>query len=274
MTDDAPERLLERLAMLLRECAPAAVAVSGGVDSMTLAAVAATVLGDEVTMFHAVSPAVPRAATARVERHAIRASWRLVKLDAGEFADQRYIDNPANRCFFCKQNLYGTLAARTSAQLLSGTNLDDLDDWRPGLAAAAAVGVRHPFVEAHIDKAGIRVLARYLGLDDLAELPAAPCLSSRVETGISIEARDLGFVDAAETLVRHVLAPRTVRCRLRREGIVIELDDEARAGLSAEKFANLHRELSDLARRHHVDGQVEIATYRRGSAFLRGHGDP
>lgn len=271
MTDVAAEELLERLTTVLLACAPAAVAVSGGVDSMTLASVAATVLGNEVTMFHAISPAVPRAATARVERHAMRGGWRLVQLDAGEFADQRYLENPANRCFFCKQNLYGTLAARTIAQLLSGTNLDDLDDWRPGLAAAAANGVRHPFVEANIDKAGIRVLARYLGLHDLAELPAAPCLSSRVETGIPIAARDLGFVDAAETLVRHALAPHTVRCRLRRDGIVIELDEETRVGLSEDKMATVYQALSDLARQHHVDGRVEIAAYRRGSAFLREH---
>lgn len=260
---------LARLERLLETCSPAAVAVSGGVDSMTLAAVAARVLGPAVIMYHAVSPAVPPAATARVAHHAANGGWQLVRLDAGEFADRRYLDNPSERCFFCKQNLYGALAAATGDQLLSGTNLDDLDDWRPGLAAAEAAGVRHPFVEAGIAKSGVRDIARHLGLTDLAELPAAPCLSSRVETGIPIVATDLRFVDAAETFVRTALAAATVRCRLRRSGIVVELDEAAHAALTPADEAHLCDTLAALARNHDVTATVTLAPYRRGSAFLR-----
>ena len=71
--------------------------------------------------------------------------------------------------------------------IVSGANTGDLGDFRPGLAAAAEHAVRHPYVECGIDKPAVRAIAAGLGLDDLAELPAAPCLSSRVETGIAID---------------------------------------------------------------------------------------
>jgi len=153
-------------------------------------------------MVHAVSPAVPAAATARVRAHAERHGWALALIDAGEFADTRYRANPVDRCYFCKSNLYGRIASGFARVILSGTNTDDLGDYRPGLKAAREHGVRHPFVEAGMAKSDIRVLARALGLDDVAELPAAPCLASRIETGIGIDADDLALADEVERLLR------------------------------------------------------------------------
>jgi uncharacterized protein len=190
-------------------------------------------------------------------------------VSAGEFEDQRYLANPVNRCFYCKQNLYGTIAANTTSQLLSGTNLDDLGDWRPGLKAAAEHGTRHPFVEAGIDKDGIRAIARHYRLDDIAELPAAPCLSSRVETGIPIEPRELSFIDAAETLIRRSLTPQTVRCRIRGGGIVVELDTETHANTNTTQKSTLSAALQRLSGAHGIGGDIEFAAYERGSAFLR-----
>ena len=103
---------LDALHCCLDDAAPAAVAVSGGVDSMTLAFIAHRHLGEQVSIFHAVSPAVPASATIRVQAYAAKEGWTLTILDAGEFGDERYMANPANRCFFCKTNLYGTLAGR------------------------------------------------------------------------------------------------------------------------------------------------------------------
>lgn len=259
---------LDRLHRCLDEAAPAAIAVSGGVDSMTLAFIAHRRLSDGVSMFHAVSPAVPEAATARVEAYAKCEGWALTIVDAGEFADERYMANPANRCFFCKTNLYGTLAARTGRRLLSGTNLDDLGDWRPGLKAAEAEGVRHPFVEAGIDKAAVRELAARFGLDDLADLPAAPCLSSRIETGLRIDADLLPRIDRIETLLRARLSPQTVRCRKRKDGIVIELDPATLDKLDAGSKQALCDEIRRLIASEHGDA-VAFEPYRRGSAFLR-----
>ncbi|MEN8196406.1 MAG: adenine nucleotide alpha hydrolase, partial [Pseudomonadota bacterium] len=126
--------MMDRLARLLKEYGEATVAVSGGVDSMTLASFAHRTLGrDGVRMAHAVSPAVPRAATARVQARGAEEGWRLELVDAGEFADERYRANPVDRCYFCKSNLYGMLAAMPGGMVLSGANRDDLGDYRPGL---------------------------------------------------------------------------------------------------------------------------------------------
>lgn len=262
-----PDRL-DALHRSLDDAAPAAVAVSGGVDSMTLAFIAHRRLGMRVSVFHAVSPAVPAAATNRVEAYAEREGWALTLVDAGEFGDERYMANPANRCFFCKTNLYGALSTKTGAQLLSGTNLDDLGDWRPGLKAAEAEGVRHPFVEAGIDKSAVRRLAAHFGLNDVADLPAAPCLSSRIETGLRIDANLLPRIDQVERLLRDRLAPGTVRCRLRKEGIVIELDQATFDNLSAEASKALTATIGEIVGTP-AAGRVAFEPYRRGSAFLR-----
>ena len=247
----------------------AAVAVSGGVDSMTLALLAGRRLGADCAMFHAVSPAVPPEATARVRTVAAREGWQLTVLDAGEFDDPAYRANPANRCFYCKTNLYGALAAGTDATLLSGTNVDDLADWRPGLEAAQAHGVRHPFVEAGIDKAQVRAIAAALGFDDLARLPAAPCLSSRIETGLRVEADDLASIHAAERYLARQLRPETVRCRKRKAGIVIELDEETLDALSASRRDTLGATVAGMFSTCEHARPVSFAPYRTGSAFLR-----
>ena len=248
----------------------AAVAVSGGVDSMTLALLAGRRLDLESAMFHAVSPAVPPEATERVRAFAAREGWRLTVLDAGEFDDPTYRANPANRCYYCKTNLYGALAARTDATLLSGTNLDDLGDWRPGLKAAEEHGVRHPFVEAGIDKAGVRTIAAGLGFDDLSRLPAAPCLSSRVETGLRVEADDLASIHAAERYLARQLRPEeTVRCRRRKAGIVIELDAPTLGALSESRRTALGDTVAGMFAAGDEAWPVSFAPYRVGSAFLR-----
>lgn len=266
MTGGLPE--LERV--LAEEIpAPVAVAVSGGVDSMTLAYVAHRLLGERATMYHAVSPAVPDAATARVRAYAASNGWHLEIISAGEFDDDAYVANPANRCFYCKTNLYGSIASHSRGSIVSGTNLDDLSDWRPGLEAADDHAVRHPFVEAGIDKAGVRAIAAGFELDDIAELPAAPCLSSRVETGIPIQAPELRFIDAAERLVRDRVDARSVRCRIRRRGIVIELDAEVHDAMGEGESREISEAIARLAARHRVSGSIDFAPYRMGSAFLR-----
>ena len=234
------------------------IALSGGVDSMTLAHVAHSVLGQRARMVHAISPAVPPLATARVQAHAVRAGWRLELVDAGEFDDPRYRANPVNRCFFCKHHLYATIAGLSGGTIASGTNTDDLGDFRPGLKAAEDWKVLHPYVEAEMDKAAIYVLAGHLGLDDLAELPAQPCLASRVETGLEVKAGDLAFVDQIEMLVRADQGPSaTVRCRITHAGVVVETQGAAPP--------------PEVAAACRASGRTYLGhrPYRQGAAFLR-----
>lgn len=234
------------------------VAVSGGVDSMTLAHVAHSVLGERVRMVHAISPAVPPLATERVRDHGNRAGWRLDFVDAGEFDDPRYRANPVNRCYFCKSNLYSTIAGLAGGTVASGTNCDDLGDFRPGLQAAEQWQVVHPYVEAGLGKASIYALARQLGLGDLSRLPAQPCLSSRIETGISVSADDLAFVDRVETLLRSDLgSSATVRCRITHSGVIVETE-------GAVPPAAVARACKDTGRIY-----LGHRPYRRGAAFLK-----
>ena len=252
---------------VFNSCDTAAVACSGGVDSMTLAYSAHRAMNQRVTIFDAVSPAVPPAATARVQDYAAREGWNLRVLNAGEFDDENYMQNPANRCFYCKTNLYGSLATQADgAQLFSGTNLDDLGDWRPGLKAADNNAVRHPFVEAGMAKADVRALAAVHGLSDIAELPSAPCLSSRIETGIRIDIGALRSIDKVETMLRSTLKPDTVRCRVRNDGVVIELDQATLSALDATTQAELIRDIKHLFK--HAP-PVAFEAYTRGSAFLK-----
>ena len=218
---------LARLETLLNDIGAVGVAVSGGVDSMTLAFVAHRLLGNRAQMLHAVSPAVPPDATERVQRYATQHGWALEILDAGEFDDPAYMANPHDRCFYCKTNLYDSIADHVRGQIVSGANLDDLGDYRPGLRAAADHDVRHPFVEAGMTKADVRAVAAHLNLHDLAELPASPCLSSRVQTGIAIDPSVLGAIYRVEKLLRSEIDAETVRCRIRSDAVVIELDDRA-----------------------------------------------
>lgn len=256
----------QRLETALVDIGSLAVAVSGGVDSMTLAALAHRVCTG-VLMVHAASAAVPPEATARVRAWALREGWRLAVIDAGEFDNASYRANPVNRCFHCKTQLYASIRARTDLPIASGANVSDLGEYRPGLDAARDHGVRHPYVEAGIDKAGVRALSRALGLGEVAELPSSPCLSSRVETGIRIEPRMLGFVHAVESMIANELAPKTVRCRVRASGIVVELDHEQLGALSDADSAHWRERIAALPLAPR-DMAVHFEPYRNGSAFL------
>jgi len=262
---------LARLQAVLRHHGPLALAVSGGVDSMTLASIACA-QEPHSRVFHAVSPAVPAAATARVRSHARQQGWQLLEIDAGEFNDADYRANPGNRCYFCKGNLYRSLRRHTPLPLAAGTNTDDLADYRPGLVAASEQQVLHPLVEAGIDKQGVRALAALLGLHDLQELPASPCLSSRVTTGIRIDPDLLPLIDATEQQLRELLqlqgAAGDLRCRVRPDGLAIELPLAHDAAQATAIRQAVHTIFAG-SRFVHLSANIGIEPYRRGSAFIR-----
>jgi len=246
-----------------------AVAVSGGVDSMVLAFYAHELLADKVTMYHAVSAAVTPEATARVQHYAAKFAWSLKLIDAHEFEDANYLSNPVNRCFFCKTNLYDTVAKHTNKIMASGANLDDLGDYRPGLSAADNYKVRHPLVEAGISKAMVRDLARAAELHDLAELPAAPCLSSRITTGIPVTMERVKLVYEVEKLLKQELGfLKVIRCRVQAQGVEIQLDPVTLTSLEKNK-AGLEQRIKLLCERYGHEAFVSFAPYKMGSAFLK-----
>jgi len=262
---------IDRLSSFLESQDALAIAVSGGVDSVTLAWIAHKALPNTCQMVHAISPAVPPEATALVKRYASQAGWHLTIIDAGEYNDQRYKDNPVNRCYYCKTNLYARIEAVTGRLIASGTNTDDLGDYRPGLQAATQHAVIHPYVETCIDKQTIRALATHCGLTDVAILPAQPCLASRVETGIPINAVDLEFINTMESMVRTQLNNGDIRCRITAKGIRLEIDpllfdqsDQVKADLQRAGVEQMATAFCLKEKRQFIG----IENYARGSAFI------
>lgn len=268
------EKVLEKIEALknfIKTIEPIAIAVSGGIDSMVLAFVAHRYFKN-VKIFHAISPAVPIQGTERVKKYAKKENWDLKTVQPGEFEDDNYVSNPANRCYYCKDNLYKKMIKHINSMegftLVSGTNYDDLSDYRPGLNAASENSVIHPFVEAKINKSMIRKIARYFTLNDLSELPASPCLSSRIETGINIDKSLLPLVNETELYLDKLLKPKTVRCRMRKAGIFIELDEKTLEFLSTSKKSEIQ---SNIKKRffHDYNYDIHFAKYKMGSAFIR-----
>src|SRR5712691_209380 len=159
---------LVRLKGLLGELPCALVAFSGGVDSTFLLRVAHDVLGARCTALTTVSPTTPADDLAEARSFARTMGVEHLIIDTNELAIPGYSENPVNRCWFCKDNLFTICAAeaerRGIAVVLDGANLDDLGDHRPGLQAAAERRVRHPLVEAGLTKADVRAASRALGL--------------------------------------------------------------------------------------------------------------
>jgi pyridinium-3,5-biscarboxylic acid mononucleotide sulfurtransferase len=204
-------KLAEKFAALqeqLRSLRGVVVAFSGGVDSALLLAVAVRVLGREfVLAVTGRSPSVPERDLATVARLAADLGVPHEFVETGEFDDPNYLANPTNRCYFCKNDLYARLvllaAARGFDAIVSGTNADDLGDYRPGLQAAAERQVRAPLAEVGITKAELRQIAAELGLA-FHDRPASPCLSSRIPYGEAVTAEKLRRIDAAETYLREL----------------------------------------------------------------------
>ena len=264
---------LQALQDYFRSRPPMAVAVSGGVDSMTLAVIAHRVNPD-TQIFHAISPAVPGQATDRVKAHAEKEGWSLNVINAGEMHDPEYLANPANRCYFCKTNLYDTVVENTDLAVASGTNTDDLGDYRPGLIAAEEHQVCHPYVEVGVSKAMLREVASELGLDDLKDLPAAPCLSSRVTTGIPIDEKMLPVINEVEELLWQdlslELALKGIRCRIRENEVAIQVETISAIDFEmlAEKFSGTVVDQFTAAGFSDQVTSVVFEPYEKGSAFL------
>ena len=245
------------------------VALSGGIDSLTLMTIASSTRSAPTVAVHARSSAVPPEATDRCRELCKKFDWSLVEINAGEFDNSQYLSNPVNRCYYCKSSLFDSIKAYAAEDHLiaTGTNTDDLGDYRPGLLAAKERGIWQPYVEAGIDKASIRQLADLSGLGELSQLPAQPCLSSRVETGISINIDDLRFIHRVESALSQHFGPGDIRCRIVSDGIVAQLPADSEVFESKSQYQSATNIVQDYCadedRRF-----LRFEPYRMGSAFL------
>lgn len=205
LTSAAVEEKMGRLKAILAQLGPTLVAFSGGVDSSFLLAMAAAVLHDQVVALITLSPATPPEDAQQATALAQSLPVRLLAIPHNELAIPAYAANPTNRCYFCKDSLYGICRREASRLALrsiaDGVNTDDLKDYRPGLRAATEYGIVHPLVEAQFTKAEIRHASQLLGLPTW-DRPASPCLSSRVPYGTPITAAMLAQIAQGEAFLR------------------------------------------------------------------------
>lgn len=199
------DRKLDRLRELLGGMDRLLVAFSGGVDSAFLLRVAADVLGDRVTALTTRSPTEVGEDYETAVGLAGQLGVKHIVIDADELEIPGYAENPVNRCYFCKANLFEICRAQAAKLgfdvIADGANLDDLGDYRPGLTAASEQEVRHLLVEAEMTKDDIRALSRRFGLSTW-DKPSSPCLSSRFPYGTLITREGLDKVSAAEKVLR------------------------------------------------------------------------
>ena len=258
----------DRLVGLLRETGGALVAFSGGVDSTLLGRAAADALGERALLVTADSETYPATELEEARRLAALLGLRHVVVRTGELANPEYARNGANRCFFCKDELFRHLAPIAEREglpaLVYGANVDDLGDHRPGMRAAVERGVRAPLVEAGLGKAEIREVSRALGLPTW-DKPSFACLSSRFQYGDPITPEKLRRVDAAEAFVRSLgFRQFRVRDHGRLARLEIPLEDIPRLWEDGRHAAIVDR----LRALGYVYVAVDLSGFSSGSANL------
>jgi uncharacterized protein len=254
-----------RLHSRLEEFDSLLIAYSGGVDSAYLAFAASRALGDRMLCVTADSPSYPRRHREMAERIAREFGLPHQFIETSEMDRPEYRANPANRCYYCKTELYEHLSelatARGFSAIADGSNADDRGDYRPGRQAAREFGVKSPLDDADLTKGEIRELSRRAGLPTWDE-PASACLSSRIPYQSEVTVAKLSMIEQAEdALRRHGFRV----CRVRHHDTVARLEigrDEMARALDPDISAALVRELKAIGYQY---VSLDLQGYRTGS---------
>jgi uncharacterized protein len=268
VTTSAAAALLDRLGRM----DGLVVAFSGGVDSAVVLAAAVRALGaDAVLAVIADSPSLARVELAAARRVAGQIGAQLLVLATDEHVDPGYRANAGDRCYFCKRTVLaavcGVAQRRGFAHVATGTHLDDRRAaHRPGLRAAAELGVCEPLAEVGATKETVRLLATHWYLS-VRDKPSTPCLASRIAVGVPVTVERLALVERAELagrryLAEHRIAVRDLRVRLLgRAGFRVELDQHALDGVSLPAREALLARVAEVG----LGGQGDLARYHSGS---------
>lgn len=224
IADDLLRQKYETLKGIISGYGKVAIAFSGGVDSSLLLWTAVEVFGDAVTAMQARSPLQTRDEIKRAVDVAdtLNASLKVFDLDPFSWPD--FTANSPERCYHCKKRIYQlfkTALLSDDVLLLDGSNMDDLQDVRPGLKAIRELGIKMPLVAAKLNKREIRCLSKYFGLPTW-DHPSSSCLATRIPFGITINRTNISLVAQSEDYL-HALGFSACRVRLTGNAVTIEL---------------------------------------------------